>query len=177
MKEQPSLEEYVSGYWSILMKRGYGANGSTMASYSWRAIRFVGTYDGRTVDDPIAHNDPAWVRRLHALLIDGELPKTVVPCVPQPARGSTVWSRAIYVLPSQIDWTGYKHAGGQPARPVRSGSRQPESRTIELGSPVVVSARYPQELLAEIDAARGEQPRQQWLVEAARERLAKDGAP
>lgn len=52
-----------------------------------------------------------------------------------------------------------------------------QARTRELGAPVVVSARYPQELLAEIDAARGEQPRQQWLVEAARERLAKDGAP
>ncbi len=58
----------------------------------------------------------------------------------------------------------------------RSGSRQPEARTRELGAPVVVSARYPQELLAAIDAARGEQPRQQWLVEAATERLAKDGA-
>lgn len=47
-----------------------------------------------------------------------------------------------------------------------SGTRQPETRTRELGAPVVVAARYPQELLARIDAARADEPRQRWLVEA-----------
>lgn len=56
----------------------------------------------------------------------------------------------------------------------RSGSRQPEDRTRELGSPVVVSARYPQDVLAAIDAARGETARQAWLVQAARDRLARE---
>ncbi len=58
----------------------------------------------------------------------------------------------------------------------RSGSRQPESRTRELGAPVVVSARYPQALLDAIDAARGDSPRQRWLVEAATQRLEREDA-
>jgi hypothetical protein len=55
-----------------------------------------------------------------------------------------------------------------------SGTRQSETRTRELGAPVVVAARYPQELLAQIDAARADEPRQQWLVEAARQRLERE---
>lgn len=55
-----------------------------------------------------------------------------------------------------------------------SGTQLPEARTRELGSPVVVAARYPQELLAEIDAARADEPRQCWLVEAARQRLERE---
>lgn len=55
-----------------------------------------------------------------------------------------------------------------------SGTRQPETRTRELGAPVVVAARYPQELLARIDAARADEPRQRWLVEAARQRLERE---
>lgn len=55
-----------------------------------------------------------------------------------------------------------------------SGTTQPESRTRELGSPVVVAARYPQELLAQIDAARADEPRQRWLVETARQRLERE---
>ncbi len=57
-----------------------------------------------------------------------------------------------------------------------SGTRQPETRTRELGAPVVVAARYPQELLAQIDAARADEPRQRWLVEAARQRLEREGS-
>lgn len=49
-----------------------------------------------------------------------------------------------------------------------------QARTRELGAPVVVAARYPQELLARIDAARGPTARQTWLVEAARQRLESD---
>jgi len=56
----------------------------------------------------------------------------------------------------------------------RSGTRQPETRTRDLGAPVVVAARYPQELLAQIDAARADEPRQRWLVEAARQRLERE---
>lgn len=56
----------------------------------------------------------------------------------------------------------------------RSGPQQPESRRRELGAPIVVAARYPQELLARIDAARADEPRQRWLVEAARQRLERD---
>lgn len=56
-----------------------------------------------------------------------------------------------------------------------SGTYLPETRRTELGSPVVVAARYPQELLAAIDAARADEPRQRWLVEAARQRLERDG--
>jgi hypothetical protein len=44
----------------------------------------------------------------------------------------------------------------------------------ERGAPVVVSARYPQALLAAIDAARGESPRQRWLVEAAAQKLERE---
>lgn len=55
-----------------------------------------------------------------------------------------------------------------------SGTRQPETRTRDLGAPVVVAARYPQELLAQIDAARADEPRQRWLVEAARQRLERE---
>lgn len=54
-----------------------------------------------------------------------------------------------------------------------SGPDIPEARRRALGSPVNVSARYPQDLLAAIDAARGETPRQAWLVQAARDRLAR----
>lgn len=42
------------------------------------------------------------------------------------------------------------------------------------GLPVVVSARYPPALLKSIDDARGETPRQTWLLEAARQRLERD---
>lgn len=55
-----------------------------------------------------------------------------------------------------------------------SGPDIPESRRRELGSPVNVSARYPQDLLAAIDAARGDTARQAWLVEAARQRLERE---
>lgn len=57
----------------------------------------------------------------------------------------------------------------------RSGPQQPESRTRELGAPIVVSVRLPQDLLAAIDAERGETSRSQWVVEAARERLERAG--
>lgn len=58
----------------------------------------------------------------------------------------------------------------------RSGPQQSESRTRELGAPIVVSVRLPQDLLAAIDAERGTTSRTQWIVEAARERLErKDG--
>ena len=56
----------------------------------------------------------------------------------------------------------------------RSGPQQPESRTRELGAPIVVSVRLPQDLLAAIDAERGTTSRTQWLVEAARERLERE---
>ena len=49
-----------------------------------------------------------------------------------------------------------------------------QARTRELGAPVVVSARYPQALLDAIDAARGDSPRQRWLVEAATQRLERE---
>lgn len=56
--------------------------------------------------------------------------------------------------------------------------RKPKARTESAkrarGLPVVVSARYPQDLLAAIDSARGETPRQAWLVQAARDRLARE---
>lgn len=44
----------------------------------------------------------------------------------------------------------------------------------EDGLPVIVSARYPPALLKSIDDARGETPRQTWLLEAARQRLERD---
>lgn len=56
----------------------------------------------------------------------------------------------------------------------RTRPQRTEARARELGAPVVVSARYPQELLAAIDAARGETARQVWLVEAARQRLERE---
>lgn len=56
--------------------------------------------------------------------------------------------------------------------------RKPKARTESAkrarGLPVVVSARFPQDVLAAIDAARGETPRQTWLVQAARDRLARE---
>lgn len=56
----------------------------------------------------------------------------------------------------------------------RSGPQQPESRTRELGAPIVVSVRLPQELRDAIDAVRGTTSRTRWLVEAARERLERE---
>lgn len=56
----------------------------------------------------------------------------------------------------------------------RTRPQRTEARARELGAPVVVSARYPQDLLAAIDSARGETPRQAWLVQAARDRLARE---
>lgn len=56
--------------------------------------------------------------------------------------------------------------------------RKPKPRTESArrarGLPVVVSARYPQDLLAAIDDARGETSRQAWLVQTARDRLARE---
>ena len=57
----------------------------------------------------------------------------------------------------------------------RSGPQQPESRRRELGAPIVVSVRLPQDLRDAIDAERGATSRTQWLVEAARERLERVG--
>src|SRR5574343_1313823 len=105
------LSDFVDGYQSALERAE--RDDASRASISWRAVRFVGSYDGRTVIDPLAHGDPAWVRRLHALLRDEALPETVAPCVPVPSpRGQSAWDRVQYVLPWQIDWTGYRHAGG-----------------------------------------------------------------
>jgi len=56
-------------------------------------------------------------------------------------------------------------------RTKRKRPQQPESRTRELGAPIVVSVRLPQELRDAIDAVRGTTSRTQWIVEAARERL------
>lgn len=53
------------------------------------------------------------------------------------------------------------------AKRKRTRPQRTEARARELGAAVVVSARYPQELLAAIDAARGDVPRQRWLVAAA----------
>lgn len=46
-----------------------------------------------------------------------------------------------------------------------------QQRTRELGSPVVVSVRLPQPLLAAIDAARGDVPRGRWIADAAQAAL------
>lgn len=58
------------------------------------------------------------------------------------------------------------------AKRKRTRPQRTEARARELGAAVVVSARYPQELLAAIDAARGDVPRQRWLVAAAEAALA-----
>lgn len=52
--------------------------------------------------------------------------------------------------------------------------KKTEGEKRSAGLPVGVAARYPQELLAAIDAARADKPRQRWLVEAARQRLERD---
>lgn len=52
--------------------------------------------------------------------------------------------------------------------------KKTEGEKREAGLPVVVAARYPQELLAAIDVARADEPRQRWLVEAARQRLERE---
>ena len=56
----------------------------------------------------------------------------------------------------------------------RGGPQQPESRRRELGAPIVVSVRLPQELRDAIDAVRGATSRTRWLVEAARGRLERE---
>jgi hypothetical protein len=97
-----------------------------MARISWKYVRFVGEFKGRTVDSPIAHGDPSWVKRLLALLANERLPDTVAPCTPIPEPdGDRVANRMQYVVPSQIDWTGYRHAGGDPTRRARSGPSGP----------------------------------------------------
>jgi len=62
--------------------------------------------------------------------------------------------------------------GAVTAKRKRTRPQRTEARARELGAAVVVSARYPQELLAAIDAARGDVPRQRWLVAAAEAALA-----
>lgn len=57
------------------------------------------------------------------LQLADDLPDTVAPCVPVSVKGgSTVWHRATYVIPAQIDWSGFRHAGGYAERRARSGS-------------------------------------------------------
>lgn len=124
------LHEFVAGYQSIA-ERASRDGGIQRASISWRAVRFVGEFDGRTVTDPLAHGDPSWVRRLHTLLHDGALPASVAPCTTIVARGKSLYERAQYVVPTQIDWTGYRHAGGDAARRSRSGPSGPTTPESE----------------------------------------------
>lgn len=127
------LSDFVAGYRNVLERAE--RDSSVRASISWRAVRFVGDFAGRVVDSPLAHGDPAWVRRLHELLRVGELPETVAPCVTVPSPdGPSIWNRAAYVVPGQIDWTGYRHAGGDPSRRPRSGPSGASTPESERGT-------------------------------------------
>ena len=53
----------------------------------------------------------------------------------------------------------------------RSGSPLPEARRREIGSPLAVTVRYPQDVLSAIDAARGDTSRSAWLLAVARAAL------
>lgn len=124
------LERVVWAYWDLIDRREEGDETSD-ASLSWRAVRFVGTYDGHTVTDPLDHGNPTWVKRLQRMLREGTLPRTVCPCRPMPTvngRYKSPWDNSRWVFPEQIDWDGYKHAGGDPERRARSGRSGP---TIE----------------------------------------------
>lgn len=114
-----NASELVSDYWATLDRtKGDPDAGSTLASISWRHVRFVGDFAGKHVAKPLAHNDPSWVRELLGLLAAGELPRTVAAVVQGPVRIG-------WVIPGQIDWTGFRHAGGDPERRARSGRSGP----------------------------------------------------
>ena len=95
-----------------------GARADEPRSTSWRDVRFIGEYDGRIVDGPTAAAPIEWQRAALRALRAGELPRS---CLPVRYRGET-WTG---VHPSRIDWTGYRHAGGDPARRSRSGPSGP----------------------------------------------------
>lgn len=109
------VAELVADYWATIDRTKSDPDaGSTLAAISWRHVRFVGDFAGKHVASPLAHGDPAWVRELLALLSAGELPRTVAAVTQGPVRLG-------WVIPGQIDWTGYRHAGGDPERKPRSG--------------------------------------------------------
>lgn len=113
----------------------------------WRDVRFVGEYDGRVVDGPTAAAPIEWQRAALRALRAGDLPRS---CLPVIYRGET-WAG---VHPSRIDWTGYRHAGGDPRTPARTGSAVAESDR----STVQVNARVPRSVRAAYEreaAARG----------------------
>lgn len=142
------------------LARADGEHLRARETVSWRNVRFVGVFDRDTVHDPIGARE-SWTRRLHALLERGEIPETIA--VVTPVGG--------YVHPRQIDWTGYRHAGGDATRRARSGPTPTEAERRERGGSVGVPLRIPQELLAAIDAARGDVSRNAWVIAAARAAL------
>lgn len=128
--KKTETEQVVLAYWDLVDRREDGDE-TRDCTISWRAVRFVGTYDGRTVTNPIEHGDPAWVRELQRLMHDDRLPRTVSPCRPAPSESSVSkgpWHNSTWIFPEQVDWSGYRHAGGDPERRARSGRSGP---TIE----------------------------------------------
>lgn len=103
----------------------------------WRDLRFVGTYDGRTVEGRASNPPIEWTRAVLRELRAGTLDRQ---CLPVLYRGDS-WQG---VNPARIDWTGYRHAGGDPTTHARTGSVVSES---ERGT-VQVNARVPRSVRA-----------------------------
>lgn len=111
---------------------------------AWRDVRFIGEYDGRTVDGPTSNPPIEWQRAALRALRADDLPRS---CLPVIYRGET-WSG---IHPSRIDWTGYRHAGGDPTRRARSGTETTEADrgTAQLNARVARSVRAAYEREAE----------------------------
>ncbi len=103
----------------------------------WRDLRFVGTYGGRTVEGRKSNPPSEWTRAVLRELRAGTLDRQ---CLPVIYRGDS-WQG---VNPARIDWTGYRHAGGDPRTPARTGSTVAESDR----STVQVNARVPRSVRA-----------------------------
>lgn len=144
-----NLSEFIREYHRLCER---DESSRTPQTWGWRAIRFVGTYQDKTVEDPLRHNDPTWVKRLLALAHEGNLPAGVAACVPMPnPRGEFPF---VPVPPHAIDWAGYAHASGDPRRRSRVGTSIPESERDRVQVKLSLDeddARALRELAAERD--------------------------
>lgn len=140
MNDREHLELAVRMAWAAL---DAGAK-TESRRVAWRDVRFVGEFDGRVVDGPSSNPPIEWQRAALRALLNGDLPRS---CLPVIYRGES-WSG---VHPSRIDWTGYRHAGGDPTRRARSGTETTEADrgTAQLNARVARSVREAYEREAE----------------------------
>lgn len=132
--DERELVAVIRQTWDAI-DRGAGLD----AEYTpWRRVRFIGR---RSEGEALVHGrdsrpSPEWLRAALRELGADRLPRT---CLPVVYREGDQW-RAVH--PSRIDWTGYRHAGGDPERRARRGSAGSPTPEGERGT-VQVNARVP----------------------------------